>query len=384
MFSTKKKTKERTPTVFDLGICNGKLPGQIGIWGVWNEPLELLKVTLEVSSEHGRLGPYSFTFSPAPNSSFFQSLQVPQKILELMRGTRRATQGTIHMGFLFADGNAGSQDYKLAFFCNCVHGRGNRPPKGAVLQPATLDVDDKAIADLSLLDLKRKSDEIRRQLEEKRQKEEEARKAKEAAGLEAKARAEAAKAKGTEGAATTIAKPTGPTLSPCKVALIFGSSTGNTESVADMIKKELGGKLELVKNVKDITAHDFAIPEALILGVPTWHIGEMQDDWAVLLPEIDKVNPSVEGKKVALFGLGDGKGYPDTYVDAMQELWEKFETRGAKLVGLWPTDGYIFQKSKAILKGKFLGLVIDVENQDALTAGRVKSWVSQIRNELSL
>jgi flavodoxin I len=48
---------------------------------------------------------------------------------------------------------------------------------------------------------------------------------------------------------------------------------------------------------------------------------------------------------------------------------------------MWPTDGYDFKKSKAVRDGKFLGLVIDVENQDHLSDKRVKAWVAQLQKE---
>jgi flavodoxin I len=148
-----------------------------------------------------------------------------------------------------------------------------------------------------------------------------------------------------------------------------------------MLKKELGS-VDYLKNITDIHPADLTVVENIIIGVPTWHIGELQDDWAAMLPEVKAL--AFAGKKVAVFGLGDGKGYADTYVDGMAELLEPFEKGGAKLCGLWPTDGYEFKKSKAIRDGKFLGLVIDVENQDNLTDKRVKSWASLIQKEMGI
>ncbi|MBI1859326.1 MAG: flavodoxin [Deltaproteobacteria bacterium] len=165
--------------------------------------------------------------------------------------------------------------------------------------------------------------------------------------------------------------------------MIYGSSTGNTKNVAEMLKDALGN-VDYLKNVTEITPADFSVPENIILGIPTWHIGELQDDWAAMLPMIEQVNPNVTGKKLAIFGLGDAKGYPDTYVDAIQMLWEPFEKRGAKLFGYWPTKGYEFQKSKALKGDKFMGLVIDIENQDNLSDSRVKAWATQIKGEMGL
>ena len=43
-----------------------------------------------------------------------------------------------------------------------------------------------------------------------------------------------------------------------------------------------------------------------------------------------------------------------------------------------------FKKSKALRDGKFLGLVIDIENQDNLTDKRVKAWALQLQKEMGI
>jgi flavodoxin I len=57
------------------------------------------------------------------------------------------------------------------------------------------------------------------------------------------------------------------------------------------------------------------------------------------------------------------------------------QSRGAKIVGETSTSGYTFEKSKAVINGKFIGLMIDEDNQGQLTDERVKNWVSQIKKE---
>jgi flavodoxin I len=251
-------------------------------------------------------------------------------------------------------------------------------------------VDSPELATLKDSELKAHSEKIKAELEEQLRKaeaeqkarEEAAKKAAEEAAKAAAAKLAAAAAKPVAGA-VVAAGPVDrsqPTLSSGKVLVVYGSSTGNTKNVAEAIKTEMGSSVDHCKNITEIHPADLAQFEKVIVGVPTWHIGEIQEDWGAVLPEIEAL--SFQGKKVAVFGLGDGKGYPDTYVDAMAELVEKFEKKGAQLVGLWPTDGYDFKKSKAIRDGKFLGLVIDVENQDHLSDKRVKAWVALLQKEL--
>jgi flavodoxin I len=121
----------------------------------------------------------------------------------------------------------------------------------------------------------------------------------------------------------------------------------------------------------------------LILGIPTWHVGEVQDDWALLLPKLEHLN--FTGKKIALFGLGDANGYPDTFADALAEVWTCFRQAGAQLVGTWPTTDYTFTASRSLIEpDRFLGLVLDEDNEPGQTPERLQAWVQQLRHELAL
>lgn len=84
---------------------------------------------------------------------------------------------------------------------------------------------------------------------------------------------------------------------------------------------------------------------------------------------------------MALFGLGDQVGYPDTFLDAIFFVAEQVRERGAQVVGAWPTVGYTFTQSWAVETGHFLGLALDEDNQSDLTQGRVNAWVTQLRSE---
>ena len=168
------------------------------------------------------------------------------------------------------------------------------------------------------------------------------------------------------------------------IAIVFGSTTGNTEFAASMIKDELGSHVTLFEDVADIQPQDLLAHDVLLLGCPTWHIGELQDDWEIFLPEMNGLDLS--GKKVAFFGMGDAVAYADTFLDAFGEMWDLIKNLGnPQLVGLWPTEGYDFEESKGLFDEKhFLGLGLDEENQDDLHEERVKAWVKQLRQELGL
>lgn len=122
--------------------------------------------------------------------------------------------------------------------------------------------------------------------------------------------------------------------------------------------------------------------DVLLLGCPTWYVGELQDDWDNRFSELDSLD--LRGKRVALFGTGDQICYSDTFQDALGILGEKCRERGAMLIGSWPTDGYDFDDSRGVEDGAFLGLALDDDNQPELTEDRVKRWTRQLVDELNI
>ncbi|WP_096085023.1 flavodoxin [Agaribacterium haliotis] len=176
-----------------------------------------------------------------------------------------------------------------------------------------------------------------------------------------------------------------------KVGVFFGSNTGNTRKVAKFIKRGFDDELMAKPvNVNRVEVEDFAQYDFLILGTPTLGSGELPglssdceaESWEEFLPKIEHLDFS--GKTVALFALGDQVGYPDEFVDAMIEIYDFVEERGATIVGAWPTDGYDFESSESVVDDKFVGLVLDQDNQSHLTEQRLATWLKQIAEDFSL
>lgn len=168
-----------------------------------------------------------------------------------------------------------------------------------------------------------------------------------------------------------------------KIGLFYGTQTGNTQTIAEMIQKEFGGDgVVTLHDVAEADTEDFSAFDRIIVGCPTWNIGELQSDWEGLYDELDAIDFS--GKRIAYFGAGDQIGYADNFQDAMGILEEKISSLGGKTVGYWSINGYDFTESKAVRNGKFVGLAIDEDNQSDLTADRVKTWVAQLKQELGV
>ena len=88
-----------------------------------------------------------------------------------------------------------------------------------------------------------------------------------------------------------------------KIVIIYGSSTGTTQGVAEAIASRLDVKD--VFDVATITKGQVEPYDVLILGTSTWGDGELQDDWNDGINVIKSVN--LAGKDVALFGCGDSR-----------------------------------------------------------------------------
>jgi len=163
-----------------------------------------------------------------------------------------------------------------------------------------------------------------------------------------------------------------------KIGLFFGSDEGNTEAIAYRIQQCLGADAVEVVDIGDATQLDFAKYELMMMGIPTWDFGQIQSDWDDFWSDLEEV--SFTGKTVALFGLGDQFGYGDFFLDAMGLLHDVIVRKGAKVVGHWPTEGYEFDASKAIVEGKdlFVGLALDEDQQPELSNQRIESWCKQV------
>ncbi|MEM8555936.1 MAG: flavodoxin [Pseudomonadota bacterium] len=176
-----------------------------------------------------------------------------------------------------------------------------------------------------------------------------------------------------------------------KIGLFFGTDTGKTRKVAKMIKKMFDDELMAKPlNVNRTEVDDFMSYDFLILGTPTLGDGILpglsadmeSESWEEFLPKLE--DQDFTGKTIAIYGLGDQIGYPDEYVNAIFFLHEFFEDRGATLVGQWSTEGYGFNESLAVVDDMFLGLALDLDNEDALTKDRVNGWLEVIAPEFGL
>lgn len=168
-----------------------------------------------------------------------------------------------------------------------------------------------------------------------------------------------------------------------QIGMFFGTTTGKTAEAAEKIQEAFGGEsVVTLIEIPDAEEGDFTSYPYILIGCPTWDIGELQSDWDTYFPNLDSIDFS--GKKVAYFGTGDQVGYADNFMDAIGIIEAKIRERGGQTVGHWSTDGYDFDASKADRGGQFCGLALDEDNQPELSDERIEAWVAQVKSEFGL
>ena len=166
-----------------------------------------------------------------------------------------------------------------------------------------------------------------------------------------------------------------------KTAIFYGSSTGTTEAVANLIASKLGIAPADVHDAGKLTADLAGSYDVLILGTSTWGYGELQDDWYDGVKVLKSADLSM--KFVALFGCGDSESYCDTFCDGIGVLYEDLKDSGCTFLGnKVSTDGYSFSSSIAVVDGAFVGLPLDEVNESNKTAERIDAWTAEIKSKL--
>ena len=117
-----------------------------------------------------------------------------------------------------------------------------------------------------------------------------------------------------------------------KIGIFYGSTTCYTEIAAEKICGEINSlmnsKNTSLYNVSSTSVSKMNDYKYLILGIPTWDFGELQEDWENQWEALSELN--LESKYVAIFGLGDQVGYPEWFQDAMGYLWQKIKNQYLK------------------------------------------------------
>ncbi len=173
-----------------------------------------------------------------------------------------------------------------------------------------------------------------------------------------------------------------------KIGIFFGTDTGNTRRIAKDISTALGADAAKPVNVRNASVSDLQAYDVLILGTPTYgegllpglSTGNATESWEEFLPKL--IGQDFSGKKVAIYGLGNQKSYPNEFIDAAFYLYQAFKECGATMIGDWSVEGYNFKASKSVIDGRFVGLALDQENQKDLTPERLATWLKNLATSM--
>lgn len=160
-----------------------------------------------------------------------------------------------------------------------------------------------------------------------------------------------------------------------KIGIYYGSTTGNTQEVAEEIAKKLGVDKNDLHDVAKADI-DFSNYDVVFFGSSTLGMGDLQDDWEDYIGKLKSAD--LNGKKVALFGCGDSASYSDTFCDALGKIYDVIKDKGCQLIGQVDPAGYTYDDSEAILDGKFVGLPIDNDNESDMTSERIAAWTTNL------
>lgn len=169
-----------------------------------------------------------------------------------------------------------------------------------------------------------------------------------------------------------------------KIGIFFGTDSGTTRLMAKKMSRLIGDIASKPVNVNRISVEEMMQYDSLILGTPSYGIGELpgiatgvkDGSWAEFIPQLE--NQDFSGKRIALYGLGNQDKYPDRFANSLFTLYDFLVKRGAEIIGQWPVDGYEFEHSDSVIDGKFVGLVLDQNFQALLSDDRMKNWLELI------
>lgn len=169
-----------------------------------------------------------------------------------------------------------------------------------------------------------------------------------------------------------------------QIGIFYGPELGSVEKVARLLAERLGSdRVELIPvkqcDADAINKFDNVIFGASTIGKTNWDSEHKDTDWDVFSTKLKDV--SWEGKKVAIYGLGDHIQYPEHFVDGIGWIYERLEKFNVNVVGFCPAADYDFVESAGVRDGQFLGLPVDEDSEPEKTDLRVKNWVNRLINE---
>lgn len=118
-----------------------------------------------------------------------------------------------------------------------------------------------------------------------------------------------------------------------KLAILYGTETGNAEMLAEDLQSALEADHEVgVANLSDIAPGDLDGETFYLVVCSTYGDGELPASAQPFGAALDADEPDLSHVHFAIFGLGDS-AYPDTYNGGSAVLAAALAQRGATMIG---------------------------------------------------
>lgn len=132
-----------------------------------------------------------------------------------------------------------------------------------------------------------------------------------------------------------------------KLLLLYATNSGGTEMAAQTIAQHLSGHEVTIQRAIETESEQLAGFDAVILGSPSWDFngeeGQPHDDFWEFRKKME--GKTFEGKKFAIFGLGDSSYKIFTGAVDVFEKWVT-EWKGTKIVDSLRMDKFYYKQAE--------------------------------------
>ncbi len=164
-----------------------------------------------------------------------------------------------------------------------------------------------------------------------------------------------------------------------KIGIFYGTTTGTTKDIAEMIGSELNVAENDIHDVATTSPSTVGDYDVLLIGASTWGDGDLQADMATWLDGVGALD--LRGKEVAIFGCGDDS-MSETFCNGVGEIYHRLHDAHPEFIAPFNNEGYEYSHSESDVKGMIVGLCIDNINHPDETLSRVREWCAIVKSEI--
>lgn len=117
-----------------------------------------------------------------------------------------------------------------------------------------------------------------------------------------------------------------------KIAVLYGTETGNAEMLAEDIGAHLSGHETRVSNLSDVDPADLAAGTLFLFVCSTYGEGELPASAKPFGARMQAGQPDLKGVLFAVFGMGDSE-YPETFNFGGKAIEALMTGAGARMLG---------------------------------------------------